>query len=87
MTGLSQEEVKRLSALPEWQALERHLKEARALLDSVSGIEGDQQERGMRVTARQEAKDIIDKILEPFGFSFTESSEGRNKSLKRIGLG
>ncbi len=79
---LTPAQAEKLKSLPEWKALEAHMKECVALFDTCSLIpDSDDHDKAAR--GRKEAVRIITKILEPFQLNVAEPMDVRKDALRK----
>lgn len=83
---LTPEEANKLKEKPEWQALEAHITECIAALDSCSSISDEVEHVDKVARGRKEAVKILHTILEPFQYDPKPEQDKRNEALRKLGI-
>lgn len=82
---LSEQEAKQIKSIPEWQALESHLKEAITVLDSVMDIE-ESEDHDKVARGKKYAIKCIEAILAPFDIEENEEEDNQQEAREKLGL-
>lgn len=77
--------AEKIKTSPDWQAVDKHIKEAVIILNQLSDIpdDWDNDKRATELVARKRAISILKHILEPFE---VEPPKPTNQSLKKYGI-
>lgn len=82
---LTPAEAKKIKSMPEWDALESHLRDCVRALNAVSHIPDDANfEKVARGT--QYAILLVESILAPFDIEDLTDDDGRSEMLEKLGL-